>query len=209
MSLREMARRTTQYFWDAISALGDPLSLRLIAAVMRGRATSLLELDDRPAAYDDVGRLCTWDDLFPVARLARSRYERVLVHAISGRRVRIAGLWHRPVGMRGWTHVVFRRERDGTRHALSLDDLLVHLDEWDRSGDRRGNERRATPEVGILAERRTGDPRRGLVADAKERQRESDAVEAVPNADMPTAEAVSPQKIKPQAESPLVIIARI
>src|SRR5256885_6634183 len=53
-------------------------SLRLINAVMRGRATSLLELDDRPTSYDDVGRLCAWNDLFPPAQLSRSRYERVL-----------------------------------------------------------------------------------------------------------------------------------
>jgi hypothetical protein len=33
--------------------------------------------------------------------------------------------------MRGWSHVVFRRDRDGTRHSLSLDFLLNHLDEWD------------------------------------------------------------------------------
>src|SRR3982074_2909893 len=34
MSLREMAGRTARVFWASISALGDPLSLRLIAAVM-------------------------------------------------------------------------------------------------------------------------------------------------------------------------------
>ncbi len=64
-SLRDMAGRITRQFWRSITALGDPLSLQLIAAVMRGRAPALLELDDRPDAYDDVGRLCTWDELFP------------------------------------------------------------------------------------------------------------------------------------------------
>ena len=109
VSLRAMAGRTTRYFWRSIRALGDPLSLRLIAAVMQGRAPSLLELDDRPEAYDDVGRLCTWNDLFPLTLLPRSRYERVLGNAIAGRRVRMGGTWHKPVGVRGWTHVVFRR----------------------------------------------------------------------------------------------------
>src|SRR5206468_365708 len=88
LSLREMAGRTTRQFWNSIRALGDPVSLRLIAAVMRGRAPSLLELPDRPAAYEDVGRLCRWDDLFPLTLLPRSRYERVLTNAVSGRRVR-------------------------------------------------------------------------------------------------------------------------
>jgi hypothetical protein len=215
MSLRKIARRTTAHFWNAISALGDPLSLQLIADMMRGRATSMLELDDRPAAYEDVGRLCMWDDLFPVALLPRSRYERVLGHAIAGRRVRIAGSWHRPVGMRGWTHVVFRRERDGARHVRSLDDLLAHLEDWDRSANRRLGERRTMPQVAIRAERRIGERRIGRAADTKERRRESDieletsgTLEVAPSADMPAETAARPQT-RPQAEAPLVIIARI
>ena len=32
-----------------------------------------------PKEYEDVGRLCLWDDLFPERVLRRSRYERVLV----------------------------------------------------------------------------------------------------------------------------------
>ena len=172
LSLREMAGRTTRQFWRSICAFGDPLSLQLIAAVMRGRAPSLLELDDRPEAYDDVGRLCTWDDLFPLTLLPRSRYERVLGHAIAGRRVRIGGSWHRPVGVRGWTHVVFRREKDGARRVRSLDDLLVHLDAWDRSADRRVADRREAPPVGRATERRT-EKRRVELADAMERRRKS------------------------------------
>ena len=160
MSLRAMSGRTTRLFWRSIRALGDPLSLRLIAAVMRGRAVSLLELPDRPTAYDDVGRLCRWDDLFPDTMLSRSRYERVLSHAIAGRRVRMDGDWHRPVGVRGWTHVVLRRESDGARRIRSLDALLAHLDAWDRTADRRRAQRRraATPTL-REAERRANERR--------------------------------------------------
>jgi len=219
LTLREMAGRTVRAFWKTVSELGDPTSLQLIAAVMRGRAPSLLELDDRPAAYDDVGRLCSWNDLFPVTLLPRSRYERVLSNAIAGRRVRIAGAWHRPVGVRGWTHVVLRRERDGTKHVRSLDDLLVHLDAWDRSANRRSRERRTIPPISILAERRLKD-RRADVADTLERRRlsdrqgesvvRSDAIEVTLNADTPSADvAIKPRAIRPAAESPLVIIARI
>lgn len=163
LSLREMAGRTTRQFWPSISALGDPLSLRLIAAVMRGRAPSLLELDDRPVAYDDVGRLCTWNNLFPVTLLPRSRFERVLSNAITGRRVKFSGAWHEPIGMRGWTHVVFRRERDGKRAVRSLDALLTHLDAWDRSAERRTGERRSTI-AAHDAERRRAE-RRAVAAD--------------------------------------------
>ena len=131
LSLREIAGRITKYFWPSIKRLGDPRSLRLIGAVMRGRTASLLELDDRPPAYDRVGSLCTWANLFPVRALPRSRYERVFIRAISGRKLRIERDWYTPTGMRGWSHVVFTRDRDQSRHVFSLDKLLEHLDAWD------------------------------------------------------------------------------
>jgi hypothetical protein len=130
-SLRSIARLITSYFWESIAAIGDERSLRLISTIMDGRTPSLLELDDRPAAYDSVGRLCTWENLFPVRALPRSRYERVFIRAISGRKLYLDGDWLTPTGMRGWSHVVFRRDRDGTRHAFSLDFLLRHLDGWE------------------------------------------------------------------------------
>ena len=222
MSLRGMAGRTTRRFWPAIRAMGDPLSLRLIAAVMRGRAPSLLELDDRPLAYDDVGRLCTWNDLFPVTLLPRSRYERVLGNAIAGHRVRMGGAWHKPVGMKGWTHVVFRREKDGTRHVRSLDDMLMHLDAWDRSAERRAGDRRRSATGEGEVERRRAE-RRAQVIDPLERRRESDA-ELLPEtpgevvnvlAAPPIPAPASPRSLAPpprpstgRNEAPLVIITR-
>ena len=173
LSLREMAGRTTRVFWESIRALGDPLSLQLIAAVMRGRAPSLLELADRPVAYDDVGRLCRWDDLFPITLLPRSRFERVLGHAIAGRRVRMDGSWHRPIGVRGWTHVVFRRERDGVQRVMSLDEMLAHLDAWDRTADRRMAERRIAALARREIERRRLADRRVQLPEEHHR-RESD-----------------------------------
>ncbi len=213
-SLREMAGRTTRLFWHSIRALGDPLSLQLIAAVMRGRAPSLLELDARPEAYDDVGRLCTWDDLFPITLLSRSRYERVLGHAIAGRRVRIGGAWHKPVGVRGWTHVVFRRERDGARRVRSLDDMLVHLDAWDRTADRRTRERRVARAITPRTERRE-EERRPEETDTLERRRESDKAQDLATLipvlnDSRAGEAGQPSPAaRARTESPLVIVTRI
>jgi hypothetical protein len=131
LSLREIAGRVTKFFWPSIQRFSDPFTLRLIGSVMRGRAPSLLELDDRPPGYDSVGRLVQWDDLFPERVLPRSRYERVLGHAISGERLRLDREVYTPVGMQGWAHVVFRKDSDKSRHVLSLDYLLDHLDEWD------------------------------------------------------------------------------
>lgn len=129
MTLREIAGRITRTFWFSIRRISDPFSFRLIGSVMRGRAPSLLELDDRPPEYEDVGRLVTWNDLFPADQLPRSRYERVLIHAIAGRRLRLDGEWYRPVGMKGWSRVVFRTPDGGMRY-FSIDYLLRHLDAW-------------------------------------------------------------------------------
>jgi hypothetical protein len=133
LSLRQFARRVTRAFWPSIRRVADRRSLRLIASVLRGETPSLLELDDRPAAYESVGRLCTWADLFPLRALSRSRYERVFIRAISGRKLRLGRDWYTPVGMRGWSRVIFRRDRDGSRHVLPLDFLMQHLDDWDVS----------------------------------------------------------------------------
>jgi hypothetical protein len=131
LSLRDIAARVTHYFWPSIERLGDERSLRLIDAVIDGRTPSLLEQEDRPPAYESVGRLCTWANLFPVRALPRSRYERVFIRAISGHKLQLGRDWYTPVGMRGWSHVVFRRDRDGTRHTFSLDYLLRHIDTWE------------------------------------------------------------------------------
>ena len=198
VSLREMAGRTTRVFWDSIRELGDPLSLQLIAAVMRGRVPSLLELLDRPEEYEDVGRLCRWNDLFPITLLPRSRFERVLVHALTGRRVRMDGSWHRTVGVRGWTHVVFRRERDGVRRVMSLDEMLAHLDAWDRTADRRMSQRRIAALARREIERRVDADRRAALGTAEHHHRTSERVES----DADAARAKNPTAPEPTASAP-------
>ena len=59
-SLREIAKDTAWFFRKSIRRYSDPFSFRLLFAVLDGRATSMLELVDRPTAYEDVGRLCRW-----------------------------------------------------------------------------------------------------------------------------------------------------
>lgn len=129
-SLREVAGRITRRFWHPIRRLSDPFSFRLVGSVMRGRAPSLLDLPDRPSEYEHVGRLCSWDNLFPERTLSRSLYERVLIRAISGRRLRMGGEVFTPVGMRGWSSVVFRAEGSGRRRTVPVDALIAHLDDW-------------------------------------------------------------------------------
>ena len=97
----------------------------------RGRSPSLLDLEDRPGAYEHVGNLCAWDRQSAPAQLPRSRYERVVMRAVSGRQLRMNGQRLRPVGMSGWSAVVFERDDKG-REVIAIDDLIAHLDEWER-----------------------------------------------------------------------------
>jgi hypothetical protein len=60
MSLREIGFKVACFFKASIRRHSDTFSFRLLFAILRGLAPSLLELKDRPLAYDDVGRLCRW-----------------------------------------------------------------------------------------------------------------------------------------------------
>lgn len=129
-SLRDLAIVITRHFRTGIRTLCDPFTLRLINRVLLGRTPALLDLDERPEAYEHAGRLCSWDDLFPESMLERSRYERVLIRAIAGNHLTLDGTTYKPLRLRGWSEVVFARPSDGTRHVFSLDFLADHLDAW-------------------------------------------------------------------------------
>src|SRR5258708_10972513 len=59
-SVRRIGRDAAGHFRRDIRKYSDPFSFRLLFAILDGRAPSMLELIDRPAAYEDVGRLCKW-----------------------------------------------------------------------------------------------------------------------------------------------------
>ncbi|HET7436774.1 MAG TPA: hypothetical protein VFN10_18840 [Thermoanaerobaculia bacterium] len=59
-SLRQIAKEVAWHFRKSIRRFSDPFSFRLLFAILDGRAPSMLELIDRPSAYEDVGRLCRW-----------------------------------------------------------------------------------------------------------------------------------------------------
>jgi hypothetical protein len=132
ISLRETAARTFDRFRGSIRRVADAATFRLIRAVVSGRGASLLDLPDRPPEYEDVGRSCPHRNLLSEPNLTRSRYERVLLRAISGAPLKLPDGVYVPTGMRDWSHVVFRRLRDGTTHVYSFDFLLGHVDRWER-----------------------------------------------------------------------------
>lgn len=68
MSLRRIALEVAWYFRLSIRRHSDPFSFRLLFAILEGRSPSLLELDDRPLAYEDVGRLCKWGSVIDELR---------------------------------------------------------------------------------------------------------------------------------------------
>jgi len=131
LSLRAIAARIVRRFWRVIGRVADPFTFRMMGAVMRGRSLSFLDLEDRPEEYEDVGKLCAWDGASPPAQLARSQYERVVMRAVSGRQLHIDGRQLRPVGMDGWSAIVFQRE-DRKREVIAIDDLVRHLEAWER-----------------------------------------------------------------------------
>jgi hypothetical protein len=129
-ALRPMAATIFNYFQRPIARVADPFSLRFIAAVLSGRAPSYLDLDGRPPEYADVGRLCRWEPFYSDVFAERSRLEQIVMHALSGDKLRIDGNTYTPTGMQGWSRIVFRRDADGKRRIVPLDDLLEHLPDW-------------------------------------------------------------------------------
>ncbi len=77
-SLRQIGSDVAWYFRRSIRRYSDPFSFRLLFAILEGRAASLLELIDRPAAYEDVGRLCRWGSV--IHELKNYQSELSLMH---------------------------------------------------------------------------------------------------------------------------------
>ncbi len=65
MSLREVALRIAIAFRDSIRKYSDPFSYRLLFSVLEGETPCILDLPERPAAYEDVGRATRWGTVLP------------------------------------------------------------------------------------------------------------------------------------------------
>ena len=64
-ALRAHALAIANHFADSIRRLSDPFSERVLFSVLRGETPSLVDLDTRPPAYDDVGRTVRWGSVIP------------------------------------------------------------------------------------------------------------------------------------------------
>jgi hypothetical protein len=128
ISLRTLAWRIMRVFDSPIRKIADPFSYEVAKKILEGRSRSWLQEDDRPSSYDDVGR--GTPPPAALKRLGLSRYERVVLNTIGHKPLTLGRDRFTPVRMRGWSRVVFRRERDGARTVLPLDTLVRHLADW-------------------------------------------------------------------------------
>jgi hypothetical protein len=127
-SLREMAAGIVDAFRNDIRRIADPFSERVARRILTGASKSWLDDDDRPLTYDDVGRGAPMPEALDELGLAR--YERVMLNAIEARPIELSHERWTPIGVRGWSRVVFRRDRDGAQTVLPLDTLVEHLERW-------------------------------------------------------------------------------
>lgn len=65
LSSRQVALEIATAFAESIRRHGDPFSVRILFALLTGSIPSLLDLPDRPPAYDDVGREVRWGTTLP------------------------------------------------------------------------------------------------------------------------------------------------
>ena len=127
-SLRDLAWHTFNVFREPIWRLADRFSYQVAAKILSGASPSWLDEDVRPPTYEDVGRGTMMPE--ELTTLGLARYERVLLNAIEGKPLQLHHEWWTPVGVRGWSRVVFRRDRDGVRTVLPIDTLVTHLHRW-------------------------------------------------------------------------------
>jgi hypothetical protein len=128
-SLRGIAQRVFEVFRGPIRRIADPFSFEIATRVLSGASRSWLDDAERPVTYDNVGRGPARH--IALDRLGFSRYERVVLNAMAHKSLLLGADRWTPIGVLGWSRVVFRRDRDGARAVLPLDTLVERLSEWD------------------------------------------------------------------------------
>ncbi len=122
LSLRQIAREIAEPFHESIRSVTDGACFEHIFAVFDGRARSLLDFPERPAAYADAGRVIDWNRR-SIRTLPRSAYEEVIHRVLTHRKVRVGSATYIAERMQGWYEIVFRNTKTGLRRVFNLDDL--------------------------------------------------------------------------------------
>ena len=126
LSLRQTALEIARPFRRALRKFADAETVHHVFAVLAGKARSLLDFEDRPRAYEDVGRAIDWNRRRAIHELPRSRYERVIARIITHRPIVVDGVSWRPERMHGWYEIAFRESKTGRRRVFNLDELVRH-----------------------------------------------------------------------------------
>lgn len=122
VSLREMACQIFGVFRERIRSFASPAIFVHLREVLEGKARSLLDFEERPPVYDDVGRKIDWGRRRS-RPLPRSAYERVIQRVIAHEPVRIGRARYQVERMPGWYEFVFRNVKTGERRTFNLDEL--------------------------------------------------------------------------------------
>ena len=122
-SLRQIASEVLKMFRPSVRRYADRATYSHLREVFAGEARSLLDFEERPAAYDDVGRQIDWGRR-RARPLARSAYERVIQRVIAHKPLRIGQSSYLLESMPGWYEFVFRNVRTGARRVFNLDELV-------------------------------------------------------------------------------------
>ncbi len=122
VSLRDFACEVLVKFARPIRRYADRATFTHLREVLAGTARSLLDFDDRPAAYDDAGRKIDWGRR-RARPLPRSAYEKVIQRVIRHEPLRIGSARYVVERMPGWYEFVFRDLRTGGRRTFNLDEL--------------------------------------------------------------------------------------
>ncbi len=122
VSLREFSREILRVFAPSIRRYADRATFVHLQEVLAGTARSLLDFEERPAAYDDAGRQIDWGRRRARA-LPRSAYEKVIQRVIHHEPLRIGQSRYVVERMPGWYEFVFRDVKTGERRTFNLDEL--------------------------------------------------------------------------------------
>src|SRR5437867_4635486 len=123
LSLRAIAAEILTPFRRRIRQVSDSNTLEHITAVFAGDARSLLDFQERPQAYDDVGRVIDWGRR-RMRRWSRSRYEKIIHRVIAREPMRIGQKRYRVDRVNGWYQVEFREVGTRRRRTFNLDELV-------------------------------------------------------------------------------------
>ncbi len=123
VSLRQVAVRVLEAFSRSVRRYADRATYTHLREVFEGKARSLLDFDERPTAYDDVGRTIDWGRRRG-RPLPRSAYERIIRRVIARKPLRIGQASYVLERMPGWYEFVFRNIRTGAQRVFDLDELV-------------------------------------------------------------------------------------